>query len=82
MADIKLLEKAIELYANGSQAKFAKFSHIKDSTMKTWRKRKSIPDDKKLLLNTLIEKYYLIQENKKYEEYFRLQNELSKKFQN
>lgn len=82
MNEIELLDKAIELYANGSQSKFAEFSHIKDSTMKTWRKRESIPDDKKLLLNTLIEKYVLIQENKKYEEYFRLQNELSKKFQN
>jgi len=82
MNSIELLDKAIELYAGGSQKRFVEFSHIKDSTMKTWRNRKSIPDDKKLLLNTLIEKYDLIQENKKYQEYFRLQNELGKKFQN
>ena len=29
MNDIKLLDKAIEIYSNGNQAKFSKFSHIK-----------------------------------------------------
>ncbi len=82
MNDIDLLNKAIELYSNGNQANFSKFSHIKESTIKTWRNRGTIPDDKKLLLNILIEKYDLIQENSRFREYFRLQNELSKKFQN
>lgn len=82
MNDIKLLDKAIELYSNGNQAKFSEFSHIKESTLKTWRSRGAVPDDKKLLLNTLIEKHELIQENSKFQEYFKLQNEFMKKFQN
>lgn len=35
MNDIKLLDKVIELYSNGNQAKFSEFSHIKESTIKT-----------------------------------------------
>mgnify|MGYP002369250625 FL=1 len=81
MNDIELLDKAIEIYSNGNQAKFSKFSHIKESTIKTWRSRGVIPEDKKLLLNTLISKYELIQENEKYRNYFRLQNELTIKAQ-
>ena len=82
MNDIEVLDKAIELYSNGNQAKFSEFSHIKESTIKTWRNRGAIPDDKILLLNILIEKHNLIQENNQFKEYFKLQNELSKKFQN
>lgn len=82
MNDIELLNKAIELYSNGNQANFSKFSHIKESTIKTWRSRGAVPDDKILLLNTLIENHKLIQENNEYKEYFRLQNEFMKKFQN
>ena len=78
----ELLDKAIELYSNGNQAKFSEFSHIKESTIKTWRNRGAIPEDKILLLNILIEKHNLIQENNQFKEYFKLQNELSKKFQN
>jgi hypothetical protein len=81
MNGIELLDKAIELYTNGNQAKFSEFSHIKESTIKTWRSRGVIPEDKKLLLNTLISKYELIQENEKYRNYFRLQNELTIKAQ-
>ena len=81
MNDIELLDKAIEIYSNGNQAKFSKFSHIKESTIKTWRSRGVIPEDKKLLLNTLISKYELIQENEKYRNYFKLQNELTAKAQ-
>ncbi len=81
MNDIELLDKAIEIYSNGNQAKFSKFSHIKESTIKTWRSRGVIPEDKKLLLNTLISKYELIQENEKYRNYFKLQNELTIKAQ-
>ena len=81
MNDIELLDKAIEIYSNGNQAKFSKFSHIKESTIKTWRSRGVIPEDKKLLLNTLISKYELIQENEKYRNYLRLQNELTIKAQ-
>jgi len=81
MNDTELLDKAIEIYSNGNQAKFSKFSHIKESTIKTWRSRGVIPEDKKLLLNTLISKYELIQENEKYRNYFRLQNELTIKAQ-
>ena len=81
MNDIELLDKAIEIYSNGNQAKFSKFSQIKESTIKTWRSRGVIPEDKKLLLNTLISKYELIQENEKYRNYFRLQNELTIKAQ-
>lgn len=82
MNTIELLDKAIELYSKGNQANFSKFTHIKESTLKTWRSRGSVPDDKILLLNTLIEKYELIQENNKFQEYFKLQNEIMKKFQN
>lgn len=82
MNNIDLLNKAIELYSNGNQAKFSEFSHIKESTIKTWRSRGAVPDDKKLLLNVLIEKHNLIQENNQFKEYFRLQNEFMKKFQN
>ena len=82
MNDIELLDKAIEIYSNGNQAKFSEFSHIKESTIKTWRSRGYIPDDKKLLLNILIEKYDLVQENNQFKEYFKLQNELGKKFKN
>ncbi|MFX4240156.1 hypothetical protein ACOL3H_06620 [Aliarcobacter butzleri] len=82
MNDIELLDKAIEIYSIGNQAKFSKFSHIKESTIKTWRSRGTIPEDKKLLLNVLLSKYELIQENKQYKEYFRLQNELTVKSQN
>jgi hypothetical protein len=82
MNDIELLDKAIEIYSNGNQAKFSKFSHIKESTIKSWRNRGTIPEDKKLLLNVLISKYELMQENKQYKEYFRLQNELTLKAQN
>ncbi len=82
MNDIELLDKAIEIYSKGNQAKFSKFSHIKESTIKTWRNRGIIPEDKKLLLNVLISKYELMQENKQYKEYFRLQNELTIKAQN
>jgi len=57
MTNIILLDRAIELCANGNQAKFAEFTHIKESTLKTWRNRDSIPDDKIVLLNTLIENY-------------------------
>ena len=78
----KLLDKAIEIYSNGNQAKFSKFSHIKESTIKTWRSRETVPEDKKLLLNVLLSKYELIQENKQYKEYFRLQDELTVKSQN
>ena len=81
MNDAELLDKAIEIYSNGNQAKFSKFSHIKESTIKTWRSRCVIPEDKKLLLNTLISKYELIQENEKYRNYFKLQNELTAKAQ-
>ena len=81
MNDTELLDKAIEIYSNGNQAKFSKFSHIKESTIKTWRSRGVIPEDKKLLLNTLISKYELIQENEKYRNYFKLQNELTIKAQ-
>lgn len=81
MNDTELLDKAIEIYSNGNQAKFSKFSHIKESTIKTWRSRGVIPEDKKLLLNTLISKYELIQENEKYRNYFKLQNELTAKAQ-
>ena len=54
MNDIELLDKAIELYSNGNQAKFSEFSHIKESTIKTWRNRGAIPEDKILLLNILV----------------------------
>ena len=81
MNDIELLDKAIEIYSKGNQAKFSKFSHIKESTIKSWRSRGVIPEDKKLLLNTLISKYELIQENEKYRNYFKLQNELAIKAQ-
>ena len=56
-------------------------THIKESTIKSWRSRGVIPEDKKLLLNTLISKYELIQENEKYRNYFKLQNELTIKAQ-
>lgn len=82
MNDIELLNKAIELYSNGNQAKFSEYSRIKESTIKTWRSRGTVPDDKILLLNTLIENHKLIQENNEYKEYFRLQNKFMKKFQN
>ncbi len=82
MNDIELLDKAIELYSNGNQAKFSEFSHIKESTIKTWRNRGAIPEDKISLLTILIEKSNLIQDNNQFKEYFKLQNELSKKFQN
>ena len=45
MNDIELLDKAIEIYSKGNQAKFSKFSHIKESTIKTWRNRGIIPED-------------------------------------
>jgi DNA-binding transcriptional regulator YiaG len=82
MNDIELLNKAIELYSDGNQARFSTFTHIKESTLKTWRSRGVVPDDKILLLNTLIENHKLIQENNEYKEYFKLQNEFMKKFQN
>lgn len=82
MNNIDLLNKAIELYSGGNQANFSKFSHIKESTIKTWRSRGNVPDDKILLLNTLIENHKLIQENNEYKEYFRLQNKFMEKFQN
>lgn len=79
---MELLDKAIEIYSKGNQAKFSKLSHIKESTIKSWRSRGVISEDKKLLLNVLISKYELMQENKQYKEYFRLQNELTLKAQN
>lgn len=76
--NIELLDRAIKLLSNGNQAKFAGLTHIKESTLKTWRKREAIPDDKILLINTLIENYELKQDMKKIEAFF----DLAKKFQN
>lgn len=78
MHNIELLDKAIQLLSNGNQAKFAEFTHIKESTLKSWRSRGAIPDDKVLLLKTLIENYELKQNMKTIEAFF----EIAKKFQN
>lgn len=82
MNDIELLDSLIEIFANGNQSEFARITDIKESTIKTWRRADSIPDDKKLLLNTLYENYELKKEIADYKEYFRLQSKFMEKFQN
>jgi hypothetical protein len=88
MQEIKLLDRTIKLYTKNvpnkedKQAEFARLSHIKESTLKTWRRKGVIPADKILLLNTLIENHELKEEKEQFKQYFLLQTELSKKFQN
>jgi len=72
MNNIDLLDQAINLYSNGNQAKFAEFTYIKESTIKTWRSRGAVPDDKVLLLNTLIENHKLEEDMKKVKAFFEL----------
>ena len=71
MTDIELLDQAIEITSKDlmSQDKksqeqyFCEKTFIKWSTLRSWRSRGSVPDDKKVLLNTIVEKYELEQEN-------------------
>jgi hypothetical protein len=79
---IKLLDEAIETITNGSESEFAKFACIKDSTIRSWRKREEIPDDKIVLLKTLLENHKMQQKIAKYEGYFKLQNEVRNMLQN
>ena len=81
MKDIEQLNKAIQLIANGVESEFCKYSNIKPSTVKTWRKRKSIPQDKILLLEWIIRSYEAEQKLSKIEGYFNLKSEISKMFQ-
>ena len=80
MTHIELLDKAIELYAHGKQAEFSKLTMIKEATLKTWRNRGVIPDDKLLLLNTLIENHTLKMRLADIEHFFTLQDKISKSF--
>ncbi len=80
MTHIDLLDKTIELYTHGKQAEFSKLTKIKESTLKTWRNRGVIPDDKLLLLNTLIENHELESKLADIEQYFTLQEKISKSF--
>ena len=77
---IELLDQAIKLYSNGEQAKFSKLTKIKESTIKTWRNRGVIPDDKLLLLNMLIENHELKSKLADIEHFFALHNKISKSF--
>lgn len=81
-SDIEMLDKIINTITGGNQSEFARITHIKESTIKTWRDRKKVPDNKKLLLNTLLENHELKEKLADYEQYFTLQGKLSKKFQN
>lgn len=80
MTHIELLDKAIELYANGKQTEFSKLTHIKESTLKTWRNRGEVPNDKIVLLTTLIENHGLKTKLADIEQYFTLQEKISKSF--
>ncbi len=82
MTNIELLDNLIEIFTDGNQSEFAKMTNIKESTIKTWRRAESIPDDKKLLLNTLNENRELKKEIAEYQEFFRLQSKFMKKFEN
>jgi len=73
---IKLLDQAINLYSNGNESAFCEMICIKGSTVRTWRSRGNVPDDKVVLLKTLIQLHEAQAKLAKYEQYFDLQNDL------
>jgi len=73
---IKLLDKAITLYSNGNESAFCEMICIKGSTVRTWRLRGGVPDDKVVLLKALIQLHEAQAKLAKYEQYFDLQNDL------
>ena len=52
--EISLLNQAINLYSGRSELAFCEIICIKGSIVRTWRLRGSVPDDKIVLLKTLI----------------------------
>jgi hypothetical protein len=78
---IELLNTAIKKYTDGNELAFCKLIKMKDSTVRGWRQRDKIPDDKVVLLNTLIELHEAKEKLSKCEQYFELQSEVAKLLQ-
>ena len=87
MTTIDLLDKAIILIAGNDSSSvqnervFCDYSKIKASTVRAWRKRAEVPEDKEILLKLIIEKYELEQKMAKVEEFFKLQKDISSMFE-
>lgn len=57
LRDIELLDQTIEIIADGKESEFCEYSGIAPSTIRTWRNRASIPQDKILLLKWITKCY-------------------------
>ncbi len=80
MDDIELLNEAIRIISNGNQDDFCRKVHLKSSTAKNWRTLKKVPDDKKILLQFIMDNHILKDKLRKATNYINAKQEFEKSF--